>query len=307
MYNSDSIKTRIFITGSNGMLGQRSVNYFSKKLKVELLACSLEDKTFLPQSESLEYISCDITDRDKLKSIIYNFCPDFILNLAAYTNVDMSEVEREKAWTTNVKAVEYLTESARVIDAHLIHISTDYIFDGKNGPYREDAIPNPVGYYGRTKLASENVLRMSGIVYTILRTNVLYGVAENHNSDFVNWLVKTLRNNQSVRIVTDQINNPTFTDDLIQAINKIIEYRKNGIYNIGGKEFLSRFEFTEIISDFFQLDKTLITPVKTDELNQKARRPLKSGLLTLKAESELGYKPHTIPEALSVIKKELNL
>ena len=140
-----------------------------------------------------------------------------------------------------------------------------------------------------------------------MRTNVLYGVAINHNSDFVNWVIKTLKNNEQIRIVTDQINNPTFTDDMVQAISKVIEFRKTGVYNIGGHEFISRYEFTQIISDFFNLDKSLINPIKTEELNQKARRPLKSGLITLKAESELGYKPHTIPEALSIIKKELNL
>ena len=286
------------------MLGQRVVNFYSQKVNIELLACSLEEKSI---TNNVEYFSCDITNREKTKSAVYDFCPDYILNLAAYTNVDLSEVEREKAWKANVKAVEYLVEAARNIDAHIIHISSDYIFDGKNGPYNEDAVPNPVGYYGRTKLASENVLKMNGVINTILRTNVLYGVAINHNSDFVNWLVNALRKNESVRIVTDQINNPTFTDDMVQAISKVIEFRKTGIYNIGGKEFISRYEFTHIISDFFNLDKSLITPIKTEELNQKARRPLKSGLITLKAESELGYKPHTIPEALSIIKKELNL
>ena len=304
MYNSDSIKNRIFISGANGMLGQRVVNFYSQKVNIELLACSLEEKSI---TNNVEYFSCDITNREKTKSAVYDFCPDYILNLAAYTNVDLSEVEREKAWKANVKAVEYLVEAARNIDAHIIHISSDYIFDGKNGPYNEDAVPNPVGYYGRTKLASENVLKMNGVINTILRTNVLYGVAINHNSDFVSWLVNALRKNESVRIVTDQINNPTFTDDMVQAISKVIEFRKTGIYNIGGKEFISRYEFTHIISDFFNLDKSLITPIKTEELNQKARRPLKSGLITLKAESELGYKPHTIPEALSIIKKELNL
>jgi dTDP-4-dehydrorhamnose reductase len=307
MYNTNSIKNRIFITGANGMLGQRVTGYYSQKGKVELLACSLEEKSFINHNGSVEYFSCDITNREKIKNAVYDFCPDYILNLAAYTNVDESEVEREKAWKANVKAVEYFAEAARAIDAHIIHISSDYIFDGKNGPYNEDAIPNPLGYYGRTKLASENVLKISGVPYTILRTNVLYGIAVNHNSDFVKWIVNTLIRKETVRIVTDQINNPTFTDDMVQAISKIIEFRKTGIYNIGGKEFLSRFEFTEIISDFFGLDKSLITPINTGELNQKARRPLKSGLITLKAESELGYKPHSIPEALSIIKKEMNL
>ena len=289
------------------MLGQRAVNFYSPKGNIELLACSLEEKSIRELPQNIEYISCDITNREKIKSLIYNFCPDYILNLAAYTNVDLSEVDREKTWKANVKAVEYLAEAARTIDAHIIHISTDYIFDGKNGPYNEDAVPNPLGYYGRTKLASENVLKISGVLSTILRTNVLYGVAINHNSDFVGWVIKTLKNNEQIRIVTDQINNPTFTDDMVQAISKVIEFRKLGVYNIGGQEFISRYEFTQIISDFFNLDKSLINPIKTEELNQKARRPLKSGLITLKAESELGYKPHTIPEALLVIKKELNL
>ena len=307
MYNSDSIKNRFFISGANGMLGQRAVNFYSQKGNIELLACSLEEKSIRELPQNIEYISCDITNREKIKSFIYDFCPDYILNLAAYTNVDLSEVDREKTWKANVKAVEYLAEAARTIDAHIIHISTDYIFDGKNGPYNEDDIPNPLGYYGRTKLASENVLKISGVLSTILRTNVLYGVAINHNSDFVNWVIKTLKNNEQIRIVTDQINNPTFTDDMVQAISKVIEFRKTGVYNIGGQEFISRYEFTQIISDFFNLDKSLINPIKTEELNQKARRPLKSGLITLKAESELGYKPHTIHEALSIIKKELNL
>ena len=289
------------------MLGQRAVNFYSQKGNIELLTCSLEEKSIRQLPQNIEYISCDITNREKIKSLIYDFCPDYILNLAAYTNVDLSEVDREKTWKANVKAVEYLAEAARTIDAHIIHISTDYIFDGKNGPYNEDAIPNPLGYYGRTKLASENVLKISGVLSTILRTNVLYGVAINHNSDFVNWVIKTLKNNEQIRIVTDQINNPTFTDDMVQAISKVIEFRKTGVYNIGGQEFISRYEFTQIISDFFNLDKSLINPIKTEELNQKARRPLKSGLITLKAESELGYKPHTIHEALLVIKKELNL
>jgi len=307
MYNSDSIKNRFFISGANGMLGQRAVNFYSQKGNIELLACSLEEKSIRELPQNIEYISCDITNREKIKGLIYDFCPDYILNLAAYTNVDLSEVDREKTWKANVKAVEYLAEAARTIDAHIIHISTDYIFDGKNGPYNEDDIPNPLGYYGRTKLASENVLKISGVLSTILRTNVLYGVAINHNSDFVNWVIKTLKNNEQIRIVTDQINNPTFTDDMVQAISKVIEFRKTGVYNIGGQEFISRYEFTQIISDFFNLDKSLINPIKTEELNQKARRPLKSGLITLKAESELGYKPHTIHEALSIIKKELNL
>jgi dTDP-4-dehydrorhamnose reductase len=304
MLTNGLVKNRILITGSNGMLGQRAVQFYSSKENVELLATSVEEKSVVG---SIEYISADIKDRDSIKKLVYDYCPDFIIHTAAFTNVDLSEKLREEAWKINVKGVEYIAEAARAIDAHIIHISTDYIFDGKNGPYDENAKPVPIGYYGRTKLASENALKISGTFFTILRTNVLYGIAPNSRPDFVRWVINSLSNNQEIRIVKDQIGNPTFIDDLVQGINKIIEFRKTGIYNISGKEFLSRYDFTIRIADYFNLDKKLIIPITTEELKQPARRPLKSGLLILKAETELGYKPHTINESLAAMKKELGL
>ena len=304
MQTNGIVKNRILITGSNGMLGQRAVQFYSSRENIELLATSVEEKSVF---DSVEYTQVDIKDRDNIKKVIYDYCPDFIVHTAAFTNVDLSERLREDAWKINVKGVEYIAEASRAIDAHIIHISTDYIFDGKNGPYDENAIPDPVGYYGRTKLASENTLRISGTFFTILRTNVLYGIAQNSRPDFVRWVISSLNNNEEIRIVKDQIGNPTFIDDLVQGINKIIEFRKTGVYNIGGKEFLSRFDFTLRIAEYFNLDKKLILPITTDELKQPARRPLKSGLLILKAETELGYKPHTISESLAAMKKELEL
>ncbi len=304
MADFDIIKKRLLIFGANGMLGQRIVEFYSFINAFEVLGSSVEDKPFFNKAA---YIRSDLTNRNEIKKIVHDFCPDFIINAAAFTNVDLSESERENAWKINVKGVEYLAESARVIDAHLIHFSTDYIFDGKDGPYLEKDIPNPLGYYARTKLASENALKISGIKYTIIRTNVLYGITKYGRPDFVKWVVDSLRAKKQIRIVTDQINNPTFIDDLVQAINKIIELRKEGIYNVGGSDFLSRYDFTLKIADFFNLDKNLIIPIKTEELNQSARRPLKSGLITIKAQSELGYKPHTILQTLEIIKNELDL
>jgi len=304
MFSHDIIKKRILIVGSNGMLGQSLCGFYSRQNNIRLLGCSVEKKSLV---NDLDYIQCDVTKRNEVKKTILDFYPDYIINASAYTNVDKSETERELAWKINVKGIEYIAESARILDARIIHISTDYIFDGKEGPYAEDEKPNPLGYYARTKLASENALKLSGVLYTILRTNVLYGADSNGKTGFVRWLVNSLKEGKNVRIVTDQINNPTFVDDLVQAVSKVVDYNKTGIYNIGGREFLSRFEFSEIIADYFGLDKNLIKPITTDELKQPARRPLKSGLITLKAETELGYKPHTIKETLAIIKKELSL
>jgi dTDP-4-dehydrorhamnose reductase len=303
MHLNEIIKNRILIFGSNGMLGQRLTKYFSAQ-GVELLTSSFEEKSFI---KNVEYQQSDITDRTKTKKLIFDFCPDFILNLAAYTNVDKSETERETAWKTNVKAVEYIAEASRILDSHIIHISTDYIFDGENGPYFENSIPNPKGYYGRTKLASENVLKLYAVKNTIFRTNVLYGPTHFGRPDFVKWVIDSLKSKQQIKIVTDQYNNPTFIDDIVNAIIKVIQLRKEGVYNIGGMEFLSRYDFTLMIADFFNLDKSLITPILTKELKQAARRPLKSGLITIKAQSEIGYRPHTIKETFQIIKQELGL
>jgi dTDP-4-dehydrorhamnose reductase len=303
MYSHDIIKKRILVIGANGMLGQRIIHFFSTRENTQLLGCSFEPG---PCFNNVDYKSCDITKREAIKDIVLDFYPDYIINAAAFTNVDLCETQREAAWKINVKGVEYLAEASRVIDAHLVQISTDYVFDGTRGPYDERAKPNPLGYYGRTKLASENALKISGAYYTVLRTNVLYGIADNR-PDFVRWVVASLKKGTQIRIVTDQINNPTYIDDLVQAIDKVLEYKKYGIYNIGGREFISRYDFTLRIADYFNLDKSLITPITTDELKQPAKRPLHSGLITIKAESELEFKPHSINETLSIMKKELSL
>ncbi|MGK9475198.1 dTDP-4-dehydrorhamnose reductase [Melioribacter sp. OK-6-Me] len=299
------IKTRILIVGSNGMLGQRLTRFFSSRLdKFELLCTSIEKNSYI---KSVQYKTLDITDKNSVKKIILDFFPDFVINAAAYTNVDKAETEREQAWKINVTGVENLAFYSWTIDAHLIHISTDYIFDGKKGPYTETDRPCPISYYGRTKLAAENSIRANGVRYTILRTNVLYGPVQEGKPDFVKWVINSLKENKVISIVTDQYNNPTFTDDLVDSIARIIEFKKEGIYNIGGKEILSRYEFTQKIADYFQLDKKLIRPILTKDLNQPAPRPLKSGLIILKAITELGYQPHSIEDTFSVIKSELNL
>ncbi|MEI7811726.1 MAG: dTDP-4-dehydrorhamnose reductase [Ignavibacteria bacterium] len=304
IHSHDLIKKRILVIGANGMLGQRIINFYKQQNNVELLAASFEPEHF---DAEIQYVSIDISRRELVKDIVYNFYPDVIINAAAYTNVDMCEKERATAWKINVKGVEYLSETARVVDAMLVHISTDYVFDGKNGPYSEEEKPNPIGYYGRTKLASENAIRIMGPLYAVIRTNVLYGFVANGRPDFVRWVIDSLRADKEIRIVTDQINNPTFLDDLVQGICRVIESKKQGIFNIGGPEFLSRFDFTLRIAEFFDLNKNLIKPVLTAELNQPAPRPLNSGLLTFKAETVLGYKPHSINDTLIRMKKELGL
>lgn len=148
-------------------------------------------------------------------------------------------------------------------------------------------------------------MKISGTKYAIVRTNVLYGPSEFGNPDFVNWVIESLSNGKEINIVTDQINNPTFIPDLADGIIQIIDYDKDGVFNIGGAELLSRYDFTIRIADYFKLDKSLINKIKTSDLNQPAPRPLNSGLITLKAETELNYKPLSIEETFLMMAKSL--
>ena len=233
---------RILICGANGLLGQRLSLMLSTQSDYEVLNTSIE-RSFVFDKILFDYNQLDITNRSDVKSLASSFQPNVILNAAAATNVDWCELNREEAWKANVTAVENLADAARKVGAKLIHVSTDYVFDGKNGPYDEEAKPNPMGYYGKTKLASENAIRIAEIPYTILRTNVLYGSGISVKSNFALWVVNSLKAGKQITVVDDQIGNPTYVGDLALAMIKAFELNREGIFHIGGSEQLSRYDF----------------------------------------------------------------
>ena len=276
---------KVLLTGSNGLLGQAITSIFSRESDIELIQTSAEEKSYLDYGYT--YKTLDITIKNDVKNIIEFYSPDIIINCAAYTNVDKCETEREFTWKINVDGVKNLIIAARRTESKIIHFSSDYVFDGKNGPYSEISVPNPISFYGREKLASENSLITSDICFTIIRTLVLYGIGNNVKSNFALWMLEELRNNRPVNIVTDQISNVTMIDDLAFGTLKIVEKNCSGIYNIAGSDILSRYDFAMKMCEVFNLNKDLVMPITTASLNQPAPRPLKSGLITLKMESEL--------------------
>ena len=186
--------------------------------------------------------------------------------------------------------------------AHLIHISTDYVFDGTSGPYRETDITKPVNYYGETKLASEELIAKGQLHATLLRTNVLFGNSVNQESSFVHWVIEKLRKREKIKVVNDQFGNPTWARGLAETIAKIIETGTPGLYHYGGDNYINRFEFALEIAAVFELDPTLILPCTTRALGQKAERPFKAGLVSEKIKSDLNVKIYGIKEALTVMK-----
>ncbi|HMS34279.1 MAG TPA: SDR family oxidoreductase [Ignavibacteria bacterium] len=294
---------KILLTGSNGLLGQAITSIFSRESDIELIQTSAEEKSYLDYGYT--YKTLDITQKDDVKKNVEFYEPDVIINCAAFTNVDKCETERELTWKINVDGVKNLIIAARRSQSKIVHFSSDYVFDGKNGPYIESSVPNPISFYGREKLASENSLITSDIRFTIIRTLVLFGIGNNVKPNFALWMLEELRNNRPVNIVTDQISNVTMIDDLAFGTLKIVEKDCTGIYNIAGSDILSRYDFAMKMCEVFKLNKSLVMPITTAMLNQPAPRPLKSGLITLKMESELGFRTMDSLESLRLLKVQL--
>ncbi|MFH1336650.1 MAG: SDR family oxidoreductase, partial [Candidatus Zixiibacteriota bacterium] len=239
---------KVLITGANGLLGQKLGGHLSPSYQV--IAIDLHPQSFIP-SPDITYHSLDITNREKVISFVRFHHPDLIINAAAYTDVDGCEMHQKEARLVNVKAVETLVEICRKLKIRLIHLSTDYIFDGENGPYAEEDPPHPVSYYGKTKLESEQAIRSSGIDFLIVRTNVLYGWGKKVKPNFLLWLLEKLSGGEKIGIVTDQFNNPTLVDNLSACILEMAERNLTGTFNVGGAEYLSRYDFALQVADKF--------------------------------------------------------
>ncbi len=295
---------RILICGSNGLLGQRLSLMLSSRTEYEVLNTS-HHRSFVFDHQLFDYTQLDITRRGDVKSLVSSFQPTVIFNAAAATNVDWCETHREEAWKINVTGVENLIDAARKVGAKLIHVSTDYIFDGKHAPYREDDRPEPLSYYGKTKLASENALKASDISYAIVRTIVLYGYGIGVKPNFPLWVLENLKAGRTIRCVDDQISNPTFVGDLALSMIAIMERDAEGVFHVCGSEAVSRYEFARRVAETFNLDSSYIQRAKSADLQQPARRPAHTTFNTEKAERLLGIKPLGVREGLALLKQEL--
>jgi dTDP-4-dehydrorhamnose reductase len=292
---------KLIITGVNGLLGQKLLEQGNNKYTV--LGIDIQEAPFNKKTK-FKYHQLDITKRRQLKELVSSYQPDYIVNTAAMTDVDGCETLKEKCWKINVEAVENLIYAVRKTGTKIIQLSSDYVFDGKNGPYSETSVPKPLGYYGKSKLASENLLISAEIESAIVRTMVLYGDGIEIRPNFVTWLIEKLKNGESLKIVNDQFGNPTLVDDLAGAIFKVIERKKWDLYHVSGSELIDRYNFALKVADVFKLNKNLITPITTPELKQPAPRPLKSGFIIDKARADLDIEMSNGEEGLKKLKKQ---
>lgn len=297
---------RILVTGSNGLLGQKLVVALSEYGGVQLIATSIE-KNCLGNKVGYEYEPLDITDKEQVDVLFEKHKPHHVINTAAMTNVDACETNKELCRKVNVEAVGHLIEACNKHNTHLIHLSTDFVFDGENGPYKEDDKPNPLCYYAETKYESEKLLQQSNIKWAIIRTIIIYGIADGlERTNVVLWAKDSLEKGKPMYVVDDQFRAPTLAEDLASGCILAARAEATGIYHIAGKDIMSILELVYRVADFYDLDKSIVTSVSSDKLNQLAKRPPHTGFILDKAIRELGYNPHSFEEGLAIISRQLN-
>lgn len=296
----------VLVTGSNGLLGQKIIEQLKNKDN-KIIATS-KGSNRNSNNNSFIYEDLDITNKDQLSRVFNKYKPEVVFNTAAMTNVDLCELEKDLCKKVNVKAVEYLADICFDLDAHLIHISTDFIFDGNDGPYNEDDVACPLSYYGQSKLDSENILKSHKCKWTILRTIVLFGVAKNlTKSNIVLWAKEQLENSKVINIIDDEFRAPTLADDLAYACIYSAKNKVFGVYHTSGKDIMSIYEIVERVAQYYGNSTANLKKISTAKLNQKAVRPTKTGFILDKSINELGYKPHSFEECLDIIDQQLKI
>jgi len=297
---------KILITGSNGLLGQKLVYKLKDRKDVELIATARGENRLLNQN-GYTFYSMDIGTKANVDEVIDSVKPDHIIHTAAMTQVDDCELNHAACDNANVAAVQYIVDAAERNNCHLVHISTDFIFDGKEGPYDETGVANPLSYYGNAKWKGELIVQKSALKWAILRTVLVFGIVDNMSrSNIVLWAKGALQKGAPINVVNDQFRSPTLAEDLADGCILSVEKNATGIYNISGKDTFNIIDLVKEVANYYGLDESLINPVSSETLNQAAKRPANTQLTIDKARRELGYNPHSFKEGIEIMQRQLD-
>lgn len=301
------IPPRILITGANGLVGQALVHACSAWRGADVLATG-RGALVEADGRSGGYARLDVTDAEAVERVFQDFAPTVVLHAAGTAQVEACEQDKEACWRLNVDATAAMANACHRHGAHLVLPSTDFVFDGKAGPYTESDRPAPINAYGRTKLAAENAVQGARLArWTVVRTTLVFGAPAGLEPrlDFVRWLVQELNAGRSVRVPADQIRTPTYDRDFAEGVVRLVRFGKTGVFHLAGREVLTIPEVAHAVAGAFDLDASLISTASTAELHPGAARPLRGGLLILRAESEAGYRPRSLADALVDVRERL--
>ena len=288
---------KLLVTGASGLLGNWMVTLARKDYEVI--------PTDIIEPQHLDVVKADITEMSTVQNLFQEVRPDVIIHTASETNVDRCETERDRAWKINVAGTRNIADASSETRAKLVYISTDYVFDGEKSLYTEEDAPNPIDFYGLTKLQGEKQAMNRCKNMAILRTSVLYG-RHPAKIDFATWVISQLRQRREITVVDDHFNTPTLAENLAQIALEVTARDLQGIFHTSGCERISRYDFATKIAKKFNLDSSLIKPLKMVDLKGWiAKRPRDSSLSTAKVQRELRTRPLSINQGLNKLKEEL--
>lgn len=297
---------RVLITGSNGLVGQSVIKAMADLPGYIAFGSSLSHNQVAGLSPD-SFFAADLSAPGSITRVVQELRPEVIVHCGALTQVDACEANPHLCDLINIEGTREVARASESVGAHFIYLSTDFVFDGEGGPYSEEDVPNPVSTYGWSKLQGEFITLSLRCPKTIVRTILVYGVAPAMNrTNLVLWVRNSLTEGKPIRVVDDQFRMPTLSDDLALGISRIIQLEKEGIYHLSGSEMTSVHDFALKTARFFALDETLISPIRSQELNQPGRRPRSTGFILNKAREDLEYSPRNLDQGLNVVRNLLD-
>jgi dTDP-4-dehydrorhamnose reductase len=293
---------RVLIIGANGLIGQHMARVLAPTYQV--YACGAESTFSDPQITIEGYRKLDFTRRTDVKRNFASFHPDLIINTASLRNINLCEKEKTLCWDVNVRGVENIVEASQEFDPILIQISSAHIFNGENGNYKENDLPDPVNYFGKSALSAEKIIQKSGLEYLIARTVSVYGYGINIGQNFVSKIKEKLIQNKTVEALTDHKINPTVADELALVVFQLIEKEEFGIFHIAGSESCSYYDFALAIARTFELDAQKIQPVSSSDLNQEAKWAKNATFCLDKLYNTINWLPSSVTEGLKKVRNQ---
>ena len=291
------VKLKFLVTGSAGLVGQQVVKDLSKSNQV--FSCYNESKP-----EYGDSVKMDLKNYEMVSSILTEIKPDVVIHLGAMTGVDLCEKEKTSASEINTKATEIIAKECSKLNSFLVYVSTDYVFDGNFGMYKEDDVANPLGFYGKSKLEGEKAVQNFSTNWCIARTSTPFGLHPTKKS-FPMWVIENLQKQKQIDVLIDQFTSPTYIPNLSRMLIEISERRITGIIHAAGASKISRYQMASMVSDKLNLDGTLLKQISMNKMKWVARRPKDSSLDVSRASSILNEKPQKIDQSLNLFIDEM--